>query len=199
MNRSESKYFNTAARMDEAFLALLAKKDFSYITVKEICAAAGVNRSTFYLHYETMADLLSESLTYMNRRFLASFDADSSFVSRIADCPLGELVLLVPEYLHPYLNFVRENQALYRAAMERPETFGSMEAYQSMFRYIFDPILARFDVPENERRYRMAFYLNGIAAVVAEWLRGGCEESVEAIANLIVTCVPDHRERLLQQ
>ena len=59
MNRSESKYFNTAVRMDEAFLSLLEKKDFAYITVKEICEAAGVNRSTFYLHYETLMFALS--------------------------------------------------------------------------------------------------------------------------------------------
>lgn len=37
MNKSESKYFATAARMDEAFLELIEKKDFAYITVKEIC------------------------------------------------------------------------------------------------------------------------------------------------------------------
>lgn len=54
MNRSESKYFNTARRMDEALLSLLEEKDFAYITVREICARAGVNRSTFYLHYESM-------------------------------------------------------------------------------------------------------------------------------------------------
>ena len=36
MNKSESKYFNTASKMDEAFLDLLSKKDFAYITVKEI-------------------------------------------------------------------------------------------------------------------------------------------------------------------
>ena len=50
MNKNESKYFNTAVKMDKAFLALLEKKDFAYITVKEICEEAGVNRSTFYLH-----------------------------------------------------------------------------------------------------------------------------------------------------
>ena len=70
MNRSESRYFATAARMDEAFLTLLAKKDFEYITIKEICEVAGVNRSTFYLHYETMSDLLSESVGRMNEQFL---------------------------------------------------------------------------------------------------------------------------------
>lgn len=34
MNKAESKYFNTALRMDEAFLELLSQKDFAYITVK---------------------------------------------------------------------------------------------------------------------------------------------------------------------
>ena len=71
MNKSESKYFATAARMDEAFLILLAKKDFEYITIKEICEVAGVNRSTFYLHYETMSDLFSESVGRMNEQFFA--------------------------------------------------------------------------------------------------------------------------------
>ena len=51
---------------------LLERKNrsFTYITVKEICEAAGVNRSTFYLHYETMADLLSESAQYIIDRFV---------------------------------------------------------------------------------------------------------------------------------
>ena len=51
MNKSESKYFNTATKMDLALISLLKKKSFDYITVSEICETAGVNRSTFYLHY----------------------------------------------------------------------------------------------------------------------------------------------------
>lgn len=71
MNKSESKYFNTAIKMDKAFLQLLEKKDFEYISVKEICEKAGVNRSTFYLHYDNISDLLSESIRYMNEQFLS--------------------------------------------------------------------------------------------------------------------------------
>lgn len=70
MKKSESRYFHTAARMDQAFLELLDRKDMEYITVKEICEKAGVNRSTFYLHYENIGDLLSESIRYMNDQFL---------------------------------------------------------------------------------------------------------------------------------
>ena len=43
MNKNESKYFNTAIKMDEALIALLEKKDFEYITIKEICDTAEVN------------------------------------------------------------------------------------------------------------------------------------------------------------
>lgn len=75
MKKSESKYFNTAVRMDRAFLELLEKKDMEYITVKEICEAAGVNRSTFYLHYETIDDLLAESVQYMNQQFSGTHEA----------------------------------------------------------------------------------------------------------------------------
>ena len=42
MNKSESKYFNTATKMDLALISLLKKKPFDYITVSEICEEAGV-------------------------------------------------------------------------------------------------------------------------------------------------------------
>lgn len=69
MNKSESKYYNTALLMDEALLLLLEKKEYEFITVKEICEKAGVNRSTFYLHYETIDDLLYEAIEMINKRF----------------------------------------------------------------------------------------------------------------------------------
>src|SRR5699024_1814228 len=80
MNKSESKYFNTALRMDEALIALLEKKDLEYITVKEICHQAGVNRSTFYLHYESIAELLDETMEMINQRFLSYFPQEEEAV-----------------------------------------------------------------------------------------------------------------------
>ena len=57
MNKSESKYYNTALLMDEALLLLLEKKEYDFITVKEICQKAGVNRSTFYSHFNDKYEL----------------------------------------------------------------------------------------------------------------------------------------------
>ena len=73
MNKSESKYFNTAIKMDKAFLALLEEKDFEYITVKELCKRADVNRSTFYLHYENMTDYSRKALNICMMIFLSYF------------------------------------------------------------------------------------------------------------------------------
>ena len=71
MNKSESKYFNTAVKMDLALISLLKKKSLEYITVSEICEKAGVNRSTFYLHYENIGDLLEETTRYLFNDFLS--------------------------------------------------------------------------------------------------------------------------------
>ena len=37
MNKNETKYINTAHLMNEALLILLEKKNYEFITVKEIC------------------------------------------------------------------------------------------------------------------------------------------------------------------
>ena len=81
MNKNESKYFHTAIKMDEALITLLEKKDFEYITVKEICATAGVNRSTFYLHYENTSDLLEETTRYIIDKHLAYYEIDKGCIS----------------------------------------------------------------------------------------------------------------------
>ncbi len=72
-----------AVKMDEAFLKLLETKDFTYITVKEICEAAGVNRSTFYLYYETINDLLSESVDHMTAQFRSYMQDDTNDFSSV--------------------------------------------------------------------------------------------------------------------
>lgn len=195
MNRAESKYFATAARMDEAFLALLEKKDFAYITVKEICEAAGVNRSTFYLHYETVGDLLTESVEHMNRQFLDYMARDAeTFVTKLHTCPLRELYLVTPAYLTPYLNYIKEHRRLFRTATENAAVLGLDSAYERMCRHVLTPILERYGVPEQDRAYLMAFYIHGLMAIITEWLKGGCADPVEHVISVIEGCVMTRQE-----
>jgi AcrR family transcriptional regulator len=56
--------------MNQALIALLEKKDIAFISVTEITQKAGVNRSTFYLHYENIYDLLEETIENLNKKFI---------------------------------------------------------------------------------------------------------------------------------
>ena len=189
-NKSESKYFNTALRMDEALLRLLEKKDFEFITVKELCAAAKVNRSTFYLHYENTYELLAECVETLSSRFIGSFSGGEkqNFAEKIATLSEEKLYLVTDEYLMPYLAFVKQNKTAFKAIRKRPDLFDAEKSYREMFDTIFSPILSRFNVPKEEHAYRMEFYAKGLSAVIMHWVSGDCKESEEKIAQIIKAC-----------
>lgn len=190
MNRSESKYFHTAVRMDEALIALLEEKPFSYITIKEICEKAQVNRSTFYLHYENTADLLEEAARYLLDEFRAHFSVEESKItSRFAMCAPEEMNFMSDEYLRPYLEYVQRKKNVFLSVLVNGDALRFDRVYRRMFRYIFDPILERFHYPERDKPFVMAFYLNGLFAVVREWLKGDCAQSVDEMIGIIQECV----------
>ena len=194
MNKNESKYFNTAIKMDEALIALLEQKDFAYITIKEICQAAGVNRSTFYLHYENTSDLLAETTRYILDKHFAYYSADTTGITeRFANCALEDLIFVTTEYLTPYLTFIRENQRIFKVAVKHFNVMSMDEVYSKMFEHIFNPILSRFHVPEAERAYVIKFYLTGVFAIVMEWLDKDCSDGMNTVIEVITDCVMGDR------
>lgn len=198
MNKSESKYFNTALKMDRALIDLLKKKQLEYITVSELCKAAGVNRSTFYLHYETIGDLLEETTRYMLDVFVSYFSDDKKSIAfNLSDCRLDDLNFINDTYLIPYLTYIKENKELFRVALSEIKVFGFEDVYNRLFENIFNPILERFNYPQENRKYVMLYYLNGINAVNLEWLKGGCEKPMEEIAQIIKVCILGRNSDLL--
>lgn len=182
--------------MDEAFLAILENKDLEYITVKEICSAAGVNRSTFYLHYETIDDLLEESAQHINDSFISYMGKDPKYViGSINNTDNENLYFLTDEYLLPYLTFAKEYKRLFCTIINNHVSLKMDKSYLLMFRHIFSPILERFGIPEENREYMMAFYINGMMAIVTEWLKNDCKEPVEKISALMRSCVGSVKDK----
>ena len=190
MNRQESKYFNTASLFDEALIILLEKKDIEYITVKEICDKAGVNRSTFYLHYEGMNDLLNETLEYTMNKFVTYFNNDSKkFIRKINTSKKEDLVLVNEEYLKPYLEFIKDNKKVFTTAFKNPTVMKAQEQYSNLEQYIFNPILDKYNIPNWKKKYMLQFYINGIIAIIKEWAINDCKDKIEDIINVIIECV----------
>ena len=190
MNKSESKYFHTATKMDQALIALLKRKPFEYITVSELCEEAGVNRSTFYLHYETIGDLLEETTNYLLDGFLAYFGTQKDSISlNIPERELSKLNFICDEYLMPYLTYIKENKEVFATALANGKSFGFETVYKRMFENIFNPILERFHYPPSDRQYVMMYYLNGITAIITQWLQDRCEKPMADISRIIQECI----------
>lgn len=179
MNKQESKYQYTASLMDEAFLLLLEQKEYDTITVKEICQKAGVNRSTFYLHYETMNDLLEETVGMINDCFKAS-------LSSVPTDDPSKVVLTSEKYLRPYLNFIKENRRTYKVIHQKDHLFDSQKTFESFYQSIFSPALTHFGVSEKDKKYVFAFYTQGTVAIIGKWLEDNCRDDIDMIIDLIM-------------
>ena len=190
MNKSESKYFNTAKKMDKALISLLEEKTFEYITVSEICKRAEVNRSTFYLHYEYTVDLLNETARFLLDDFMSYFNVDAkNITNKFTESSLNELNFISNEYLHPYLSYIKENKIVFLTVLLHSVSFGFNEIFQRLYDNIFNPILERYNYPATDRKYAMMFYLNGITAIVTEWLKDGCEKTIQQVSQFIYGCI----------
>ncbi len=189
MNKFEGKYFFTAKRMDEAFLEILENKDFEFITVKEICAKAGVNRSTFYLHYESLNDLLLEAGEYIVQKYAEYFDGEIKSLPDIKEVSLEQLCFINADYLTPWLTYILDNKNLFRTLIKRSKTLGMEESYQDLFGEIIQPILNRFHVKSEDQEYMFAFYVEGIIAIVKMWIKDDCQRPIEEIVEIIKGCI----------
>ena len=119
---------------------------------------------------------------------------DGNFAQRIRTCPLEELYLVTPQYLIPYLEYIRENRRLVRTLIHHAGLFRWRNTYDRMFRDIFSPILDRYRQPEHTKPYLLTFYVQGLMAIVNLWLEGDCREPVEEIAALMQQCVSPIRK-----
>ena len=176
--------------MDEALISLLEEKAFEYITISELCKRARVNRSTFYLHYENMVDLLNETARFLLDGFKEYFgDKQKDIAGRIKENTLEELIFISDEYLRPYLTYIKENKSVFSTILTHSVSFGFNEIFKRLYENIFNPILERYNYPIADRQYAMMFYLNGITAIVKEWLKDGCEKTIEEVSQIIYGCI----------
>ena len=190
MTKSESKYYNTALLMNQALIELLNKKDLKYITVKEICVKAGVNRSTFYLHYDTIDDLLEECIENSNKQFLQYFaGTESKFFDKINNGANEDLILITPQYLSPYLSYIKENKILHQVSVKHTTLMNSNEKFNSLNKHVFKPIFSKFGIDEKTESDMIAYYIDGVTAIINEWIKNDCKDDIDYIEDIIIKCV----------
>lgn len=103
MQRKETKADDRRTRytrgvIRETFMDILKNKPFSKITVTELCRLAEINRSTFYIHYYDVNDVLDDIL-----------DISFADVSETID---HVLCLHKETCTYPFCQKVQENKAI---------------------------------------------------------------------------------------
>lgn len=190
MNKAESKYYHTTLLMNQALIELLNKKDYDFITIKEICKKAGVNRSTFYLHYDNVGELLCETIENINKKFVSYFkQSHRDIFKKIENNQKEDLILITPEYLVPYLNYIKENKVVYQVSAKHADLLQSIKKYNLLNEKILYPIYNKFNIQENIKKYFSAYYINGLYAIINEWINDGCRDEINLVMDAIIGCV----------
>lgn len=193
MDKNEGKYYNTACLMDEALIQLINEKDYDYITIKEICKRAGVNRSTFYLHYETIDDLLDEATNHFFDNFYEQMHNAGKTKKNVKDSIVNNdkdsLMLVNDDYLRPYLTFIKENKKIYQASYKSPMISSSKRQYEMMYNEYFKPIMDIFKIPLPRQKFIFNYHFQGLLAIIKCWVDDGCKESVDEICEIITFCI----------
>ena len=84
---------------------------------------------------------------------------------------------------------MEKRKKVFGALIKNAELLRFERTYEFLFRDIINPILDRFSLPEDEKSYLIAFYMNGLTAVVSRWLERDCAETPQAIAAVLERCI----------
>lgn len=156
---------NSEEKIEKAFLNLIQDKEIREISVSMLCKEAQVNRTTFYMNYLDIFDLIDKIKIRMVNEFVDIFkDTRSKGHTK-------ENYLLM-------FNHIKENQEFYRTYFKLGFDVGSDIQY-------FDEKLAKERFNNKYIDYHIIFFKAGISAIIKRWLENNCEESPQDIVDII--------------
>ncbi|MDD4532144.1 MAG: TetR-like C-terminal domain-containing protein [Bacilli bacterium] len=151
-------------------------KNFDNIKIKDICVAAGINRTTFYAHYFDINDFMIK--------------LEESFNNKIKNIffEKGSRSVINGESFTEYFKFILENRYFYLAFFDHAD---SISCENSMINSLLDGISEargnKMEVYKRKTLYRMIFFGSGLKEITHFWLRKGCIETPEEMAGIITT------------
>ncbi|CAN7384980.1 TetR/AcrR family transcriptional regulator [Pararhizobium sp. LjRoot235] len=173
----------TRRSLHQALISLILAKGYDPITVEEICEAANVGRSTFYLHYTSKDDLKRSGLDSLRRHLDAT--------ARAAQSERGSRRF---GFSLAMFEHAREHVDLYRAlAGSRGGAVALGTIRQILSDLVRDELAADGDrgSPDAIPRELVAQYVVGAyMAVLTWWLDGGTKlppDRIDAIFRRLAT------------
>lgn len=178
MEKKENQRIALTKRLvREALLIMLQKSAIQKITVRDLCAQAGINRTTFYNHYGSPEDVLQE----MSRNFLDDIE-DTLNSADIDDREqVHQRVVFVFRYMLEHLDMSRLliNSNLDSSFSER------LFSIPRILDLLEDTLSSVTDV--SEKMAIISFVVSGSYQLVQDWLNCDRRISPDEEARLVLT------------
>lgn len=177
MNKSNNERFQqTERKIIDAFTQLLSEKELPEITVGEICRMSGIHRTSFYLHFQDIYDLMEN----IEERLAAFYG--TLFTEPSDHYDLGE------RFLHLF-RFIEEHRAFYQAYWQRSKDLKVLDvAFSEDFDERVSAAAEEYGIhSEIILQYRQLFFKAGLAALIGNWLSRGCAETPEMLGEILAS------------
>ncbi|MBQ6020724.1 MAG: TetR/AcrR family transcriptional regulator [Clostridia bacterium] len=168
--RLSKKMFRTA------LLDLLEEKGgVEKISVRELCARAELNRSTFYAHYAEPREVLVRAEEEI-------LDETAEYIRKIGAERTGG----GKQFLTAFLRYIRENDRIFRVLL----VTAADPAFKNRFMQIsllnlFEHL--QVDMDAEKQQFIYSYLLNGSLGVITQWIRSDYACSVADIVELLFT------------
>ena len=158
----------TKRALTSALIDLMRENHISKISVKALCAAADVNRSTFYAHFRNQYDLLAyieaEALEDLKARLLADGEPRTRNVEKI-------------------LEYAKENADVFLMLLDESE--GGFQRQIMELAHLVDLQMSDQDaaVDADDLEYMYLFAVSGALGMLSHWLKKGTPQSVDDLPH----------------
>lgn len=159
------RFVKNRAVLQRAFIDLTLEKHATHISVKELTERAGVNRMTFYSHYDEVADVLLE--------FVDGLTAQLIETHRQGDACPALSTAAIRQLLLDATALMEEELAFYKLVAKDQH----FELYRAQFRKAFTAIFAdelerTGEFEPVERDMMAGMVASGITYAYLDWLAG---------------------------
>lgn len=178
MNIKENQKFqSTHKAIMEALLELLHEKNIQQVTVSELCRKVGINRSTFYLHFLDVYDVLEKMAELILTEMVQTAPPPPQ--------PMPEQESRRESILH-LLEHIRRHQEFYTLYFQQGLP---LSIQQRFFQNEVPPsrkLRASLGaLPPVQEKYHRAMFAASFDAALRCWLERGCIETPEELYEIL--------------
>ena len=170
----------TKAQLRQGLAKLLKEKTIKEITVKELVEEVDINRSTFYLHYTDIYDLLEQTENDLKNEILEIINNGQTIINEDTIPHIAEL-----------FTFISDNRAIASALLGPNGDVAFMRQIEQIIsshcmNYL-KPYLIELNTQTLERVN--AFCITGTVGLIINWMKHDFDDTAEEMAKMSYTLV----------